>query len=153
MPYSNTMNVRRAALPDLDSLLPLLQAYRVFYRQTPDAARERAFLRRHLESGSSVVFLAETDGVTVGFAQLFPAYSTVHLAPSWILEDLFVLPQYRKTGVATELLRVAVEHARDSGASSMFLETARDNETAQRVYERSGWTREARFFKYNAPIG
>jgi predicted GNAT family acetyltransferase len=34
----------------------------------------------------------------------------------------------------------------------MFLETAMDNVTAQRVYARAGWSREGRFYKYNAPL-
>jgi ribosomal protein S18 acetylase RimI-like enzyme len=85
--------------------------------------------------------------------QLFKTYSTVHLANAWILEDLFVAPQFRRRGIAEALLSAALKHARDDGASSMFLETAYDNETAHRVYERAGWTREERFYKYNAPLG
>lgn len=34
----------------------------------------------------------------------------------------------------------------------MFLETAENNAAAQRAYEQAGWTREARFRKYNAPL-
>jgi ribosomal protein S18 acetylase RimI-like enzyme len=77
----------------------------------------------------------------------------VHLCGSWILEDLFVDPAYRKSGVATALLERALQHVRDDGAGSMFLETANDNYAAQAVYEKAGWTREGRFLKYNAPLG
>jgi ribosomal protein S18 acetylase RimI-like enzyme len=49
-------------------------------------------------------------------------------------------------------LERAAAHAREIGATGMFLETAMDNQPAQRVYERAGWTREGRFFKYNAPL-
>jgi ribosomal protein S18 acetylase RimI-like enzyme len=54
--------------------------------------------------------------------------------------------------IAGALLAKAVEHARNDGASGMFLETAYENVTAQRVYEKAGWTREGRFYKYNAPL-
>lgn len=144
--------IRKAVLDDLDALLPLVQAYRVFYRREPETQRERAFIESHLRNGSSCIYIAEVDGEPAGFMQLFPAHSTVRLAPSWILEDLFVNPNFRKAGIASALLQRALEHAEETGACGMFLETANDNETAQRVYERAGWKREGRFLKYNAPL-
>lgn len=144
--------IRKAAPADLGALLPLVQAYRVFYRREPDAQRERAFIESHMRNGSSCIYIAEVDGEAAGFMQLFPTHSTVQLAPSWILEDLYVDPKHRKAGIASALLQRAIEHAKETGAGGMFLETANDNETAQRVYERAGWTREGRFLKYNAPL-
>jgi ribosomal protein S18 acetylase RimI-like enzyme len=140
-------------MADLESLLPLVQAYRVFYKQQADPYAERAFVEKHLRDATSTIYIAEADGEAAGFMQLFKTYSTVHLANAWILEDLFVSPKFRRRGIAQALLAAAVKHARDDGASGMFLETAYDNETAQRVYERAGWTREGRFYKYNAPLG
>lgn len=146
------MIVRRAVSGDIESLLPLVRAYRVFYEQQPDPQRERAYVHHHFESGSSVIYIAEEDEIAAGFAQLFRTYSTVHLAPAWILEDLFVEMAFRGRGIAAALLSSAVDHARAEGASGMFLETALDNFAAQRVYERAGWRRESRFLKYNAPL-
>ena len=144
--------IRIAQIKDLDALLPLVQAYRVFYKQKPDIERERPFVERHLQNGTSVIYLAEVGGTPAGFMQLIKTYSTVHLANAWILEDLFVAPEFRRRGVADALLAQAKQHALEDGASGMFLETAYDNEDAQRVYERAGWTREGRFYKYNAPM-
>ncbi|HEV3155693.1 MAG TPA: GNAT family N-acetyltransferase [Candidatus Baltobacteraceae bacterium] len=147
------VSIRRAGVSDLEALLPLLTAYRVFYKQQPDAPKEREYLDSHLRNDTSVIYLAEIAGMgVVGFTQLFKTFSTVHLADAWILEDLFVAPRYRGAGVAAALLQRAVEHAQETRACGMFLETAKDNATAQRVYERAGWAREARFFKYNAPL-
>jgi ribosomal protein S18 acetylase RimI-like enzyme len=145
--------IRRASLADLESLLPLVQGYRTFYKHPANAQAERRFIEKHLREGTSTIYIAEVQGHAAGFMQLFKTYSTVHLANAWILEDLFVAPQFRRRGIAEALLSAALKHARDDGASSMFLETAYDNETAQRVYERAGWTREERFYKYNAPLG
>ena len=144
--------IRRATLADLDALLPLVQAYRIFYKQHPDSTRERTFLSSHLRNGTSVVYIAEVDGLVVGFMQLFPAYSTVYMSSVWILEDLFVDSAHRGTGIAAALLERALVHAKEDSACGMFLETAYDNTPAQRVYERAGWTREGKFYKYNAPI-
>lgn len=147
------MEIRRATLGDLELLLPLVRGYREFYKQAHDASAEHAFIHDHLANGTSVIFLALDDArAPIGFAQLFQTFSTVHLSPAIVLEDLFVATDARRSGAASALLEAASCYARECGASQMFLETAIDNTTAQRVYERNGWTREARFYKYNAPL-
>lgn len=145
-------NIRRAQIDDLERVLPLVQAYRVFYKQQPDLERERAFVSARLREAAAAIYLAEIERTACGFVQLFKTHSTVHLANAWILEDLFVAPPHRGAGIASALLERAVRHAQDDGASGMFLETAHDNANAQRVYERAGWTRERHFYKYNAPL-
>jgi len=149
-----TPHVVRATIDDLDALLPLVTAYRVFYRQSPNEERERELIDRNLREGRSTVLLARhaESGEAIGFAQLFRTYSTVWLGPSLLLEDLFVTPGLRRSGVATALLEASVAYAREIGAVGMFLETAMDNEAAQAVYERAGWSREGRFYKYNAAL-
>ncbi len=146
------IEIQRATIEHLDALLPMVEAYRVFYKQIPDARRERDLIAGHLRDGRSTIFLARDErGVAVGFAQLFLTYSTVCLGPQLILEDLFVVPQARRLGVATKLLSRAMEYSREIGATGMYLETAIDNVAAQRAYARAGWSREAKFYKYNAP--
>ncbi len=145
------LTIERATAGDLEALLPLVTAYREFYEQRADAVRERALIARHLNTGTSTIFVARCDGDAVGFVQLFQTFSTVWLGPSLILEDLFVLPSARGAGIATKLLERALTYSHETSAVGMFLETAMDNRTAQRVYERAGWTREGRFYKYNAP--
>ncbi|HVA28743.1 MAG TPA: GNAT family N-acetyltransferase [Candidatus Baltobacteraceae bacterium] len=146
------IEIRLAGARDLEALLPLVRGYRQFYQQTHDASAERATMQGHLRDGSSSVYLAWRGERAVGFVQIFAYWSTVRLAPTLILEDLFVASDARGDGVATRLLERALEHARSLGAAGMFLETAADNEMAQRVYARCGWTREGHFLKYNAPL-
>jgi ribosomal protein S18 acetylase RimI-like enzyme len=142
-----------ATLADLNALLPMVASYRVFYGQEPDEERERALILEHLRNGTSTIYLARDEhGEALGFAQLFQTQSTVRLGPSLVLEDLFVVPHARRAGVATKLLDRAILHAREVGATGMFLETAMDNGVAQRLYERAGWARETQFYKYNAPL-
>jgi GNAT superfamily N-acetyltransferase len=148
-------DIVHAAPEHLDALLPLVAAYRAFYEQSPDEQRERRTIESHLRNGTSTIFLAvEREGArrAVGFMQLFQTFSTVWLGPALILEDLFVLPDVRRGGIATALLQRAVAFAREIGATGMFLETAMNNAPAQAVYERAGWIREGRFYKYNATL-
>lgn len=147
------VHVNRATPNDLDEILPLVTAYRVFYEQQPNVDRERELIEGHLREGRSTMFVARDERRrTIGFAQIFQTWSTVWLGPSLIFEDLYVVPDARGSGVATKLLERAIQHAKEIEAVGMFLETAMDNVTAQRVYERAGWTREGRFYKYNAAL-
>jgi GNAT superfamily N-acetyltransferase len=103
----------------------------------------RAFLAERLEKRESVVYLAadaETHG-PLGFVQLYPLFSSVSVQRLWIVNDLFVLPAARKRGVAAALLERCRTLARDTGAKGLQLETGTDNLTAQRLYERTGFTR------------
>jgi hypothetical protein len=95
------VDVRRATLDDVDVLAPLFDGYRQFYRQAPDLERARQFLRERLLKHESTLFLARGAGaVPLGFTQLFPSFSSVSMARSFVLNDLFVAPEARRMGVA-----------------------------------------------------
>jgi GNAT superfamily N-acetyltransferase len=49
------------------------------------------------------VILAELENATVGFALFFENFSTFLAKPGLYLEDLFVLPEYRRRGVGRAL--------------------------------------------------
>ncbi len=131
--------VRQAGLDDVDELVPLFDAYRQFYDQPSDLNRARNWLRARIGANESVVLLAERDGQPVGFAQLYPMYSSVQTARIWVLNDLYIPPEERRLGVATALLKSAIEYARNDGASRLQLETGRRNEAARALYRAAGW--------------
>jgi ribosomal protein S18 acetylase RimI-like enzyme len=134
-----TTTTRRAGPHDLDQLAVLFDAYRSFYGQPSDVARARDWLRTRMRLGESVVLVAERDGVAAGFTQLYPMYSSVRTARTWILNDLFVADAARRSGVARALLDAAAQYARDDGAAGISLETTRDNAAARALYRAAGW--------------
>lgn len=146
------IRIQRAVMTDLEALLPLLQAYRVFYKQKPDPAGEHRFLHERLTNHDSAIFVARGKEKSVGFVQLYTVCSLVRLGPALLLEDLYVDPEARGRGVARALLDRAKAHAVQLKATGMFLETAHTNRAAQRVYERAGWQLESVFRKYNCPL-
>ena len=138
----------RAELDDLDALVPLFDAYRQFYAQPTDQAGARAFLADRIKRGESVIFLAVVDGTIVGFTQLYPLFSSVSLKRLWLLNDLFVAPDARKTGAGRALLERAERHAAETGAKGLTLTTQHTNVTAQRLYEACGWAKDEEFLHY-----
>jgi len=135
------ITTRKATVADLDSLVPLFDAYRQFYKQETDQEGARKFLTERLEGEESVVFLAFYGERPAGFTQLYPIFSSVGMRRSWLLNDLYVDVVARKKGVGERLLEEAKTWARATGASWMMLETAVDNHPAQALYEKNGWER------------
>jgi ribosomal protein S18 acetylase RimI-like enzyme len=56
------------------------------------------------------------------------------MAPIFILNDLFVVPGARRSGVARRLLEAAVRYGRGAGAIRLSLATALTNTAAQALY-------------------
>ena len=135
--------ISRAGPADLDALALLFDAYRQFYGQASDVLRARDWLRSRLRVGESVVLLARRDAAIVGFVQLYPMFSSVRTAKTWILNDLYVDPGARRGGVARCLLEAAAKFARDDGAAGISLETTRDNTVARALYRAAGWNEDA----------
>jgi ribosomal protein S18 acetylase RimI-like enzyme len=134
-----TTTIRRAGPQDLDTLAALFDAYRGFYGQPTDLARARDWLRTRMRVGESVVLVAERDDALIGFTQLYPMFSSVRTARTWILNDLFVADTARRSGVARALLDAAAQYARDDGAAGISLETTCDNTAARALYRAAGW--------------
>ena len=131
--------ISRAGPADLDALALLFDAYRRFYGQASDIAGARDWLRSRLRVGESVVLVAKRAGNAVGFVQLYPMFSSVRMARTWILNDLFVDAAARRGGVARALLDAAASFAREDGAAGLSLETGRGNAAARALYRAAGW--------------
>jgi ribosomal protein S18 acetylase RimI-like enzyme len=131
------------ATPDhLEQLVPLFDAYRVFYNQPSDPNAARDFLRQRLLLRETVVFLALEGNTALGFTQLFPSFTSVGMKRLWILNDLYVVPESRGLRVGERLIERALRHAKASGAKGVVLETAHSNLSGQKLYERMGFSRE-----------
>jgi ribosomal protein S18 acetylase RimI-like enzyme len=145
---------RPATLDDLDAVAALFNAYRQFYKQPPDLPRARSFIEERLRRQESVLIVAETaTEEIVGFCQLYPTFCSVRAACTYVLYDLFVSPEARRTGAGRALMLAAEAHAAQTGAARLELSTARNNTIAQALYESLGWQRDEAFFVYNKTVG
>ena len=136
------LQIRIATVDDVDEAARLFDAYRQFYGRPSDPAAARAFLAERLEHRQSMLLLACRDGQAVGFTQLYPMFSSVRMAPIWILNDLYVDADARRGGVARRLLDAAAVAAQAAGATRVVLETSRENLPARALYRDAGWDEE-----------
>jgi ribosomal protein S18 acetylase RimI-like enzyme len=140
------MSVRPATEADVEALMPLVRAYAEFYEaDPPDEGLRRMCLALISDPDEDGVLLAGCDegGDVVGFAAMGWKWSSLRGAKVGYLEDLYVHPAARGSGVADELIGACAERAREQGAPALLWLTAPDNHRAQAVYNRIGGRSEA----------
>ena len=142
-PFRGTIDVVSPA--DFHDLLPLVRGYCDFYDvQPPDAellALFEALTTDPAREGLQLLGRGQ-NSEPLGFATVYWTWSTLHASRIGVMNDLFVIPQARGTGLAEELIRSCCEQCRAHGAALLSWQTAPDNERAQKLYDRIGATRE-----------
>jgi GNAT superfamily N-acetyltransferase len=138
-------SVATVTAEDLEELLPLMRAYCDFYETAPsdegllDLARA---LPADAELEGVQLIARDERGAAVGFATVFWSWDTTEGARIGIMNDLFVAPQARGSGVADKLVEACVERCKRRGAARLEWQTGPDNARAQAVYDRLGGVRE-----------
>jgi GNAT superfamily N-acetyltransferase len=137
------VTIERVTETDLGELLPLMRAYCDFYEVTPtdDAllALSHALIRDPEREG---VQLLAREGGAVGFATVFWSWATTSAERIGVMNDLFVAPEARGTGVAEALIEACRTECAAHGAGKLTWQTALNNAAAMKVYDRVGATRE-----------
>lgn len=145
------MKIRVAKNTDLEQLVVLFDGYRVFYRKETDVQAAKAFLDARLTAKDSEIYVCEIEGVLTGFVQLYPLFSSTRMQKLWLLNDLFVNPDYRGKGISVALIERAKELVKDSGACGMFLETEKTNVVGNNLYPKTGFelNKGANYYEWN----
>jgi GNAT superfamily N-acetyltransferase len=140
------IEITRVGENDLADLLPLMRGYSDFYEVDPsdDAllALSRALIANPDYDGLQLIARDTDTGEALGFATLYWSWSTSRAARIGVMNDLFTARGARKRGVGEALIRASLAAVRERGAASLEWQTARDNHTAQALYDRVGGIRE-----------
>jgi ribosomal protein S18 acetylase RimI-like enzyme len=108
--------------------------------EPPHAAHEPDWLaevQASLASDDVRTFVAEADGRIVGTARVeFAERPYFRIAD---IRRVYVVPAWRRRGVASELMRVAEETAHQGGAKEVRLSVVAENAPALRLYEKLGY--------------
>jgi len=84
--------------------------------------------------------LAEIDEQVVGFALFFYNYSTFLTKPGMYLEDLFVLPEYRRQGIGKALISYLAKLAVEEDYGRLEWSVLEWNVSAIAFYKKIGAT-------------
>lgn len=133
--------IRKINKDDYEMVADMFNNYRIFYKQPSDIQLAKEYLKERLANNEAQVFVAY-DSITselLGFTLLYARFSSVSAIKNWHIGDLYVEPSQRKRGIGQKLLQTAVDFAIEQKAKFVSLNTAKDNFTAQKVYEKFGF--------------
>jgi ribosomal protein S18 acetylase RimI-like enzyme len=134
--------VGTALAAELSQLVELLQ---ILFKQeaelSPDPEKQRRALEIILADPSRArIYVARDAGKVIAMAALHFTTSTAEGGKAAWLEDCIVRPDYRRQGIGKSLLEYVVAQARAEGALRVMLLTDADNERAQALYRKTGFT-------------
>ncbi|MGX6444843.1 N-acetyltransferase family protein [Neobacillus sp. K501] len=146
---NHTVKIRQATIVDVPNLVPIFDEYREYFKQQKNPAEVERFLFEKFEHLESVIFLAEIDSEVIGFAQVYPIFSSLTLKRVWLLNDFFIFEAYRNRGVGSELFRKVKEFSILTKAKGIELSVEHVNEKAWQFWERLGFKIDDEFRYYS----
>ena len=142
------LEIRAATEDDVPLLLSLIKELADYERLSHEVAATEETLRHSLfgEQRVAEALLGYLGGDPAGFALFFHNVSTFLGKPGIYLEDLYVRPEFRGSGVGRALLVQIAGLARERGCGRLEWSVLDWNEPAIGFYKRigaspvSGWT-------------
>lgn len=147
---SQDIEIRQASAEDAGVFLALVDAladYEKLGRPSPEA-RERLLRDGFGPRPRFRAYLASLDGRIVGYAITFHTYSSFLALPTFYLEDLFVLPEARGSGVGRALFGFLAAQAVRDGCGRMEWVVLDWNRLAIDFYDNLGAQRLAEWYPY-----
>ena len=150
------LSIRPVQSGDYDQWLPLWDGYNAFYGRSGATALAHEITRttwaRFFDADEPVhALVAARGGELLGLAHYLFHRSTISIAPTCYLQDLFTKESTRGKGVGRKLINAVYEQAKLAGSSRVYWLTHESNITAMKLYdqvaERSG------FVVYRKAIG
>ncbi|MEL6939690.1 MAG: GNAT family N-acetyltransferase [Cyanobacteria bacterium J06598_1] len=135
-----TITIRPATPDDVAAIFSFSKLLSEYEKLAHEMVGTQADLHKAMfgERPYAEAFVAELDGVVVGSATYFYNFSTFLMKPGIYLEDLFVLPEHRRKGIATALLKHLANYAVAQGCGRFEWSVLNWNVDAIAVYKKLG---------------
>ncbi|MBE9055568.1 GNAT family N-acetyltransferase [Sphaerospermopsis sp. LEGE 08334] len=140
MTFDSDLIIRFAEPGDSAVLFELIQGLAEYEKLSAAVTGNAQTLQEHLFGERKYIeaILAEVTGKAVGFALFFHNYSTFLTKPGIYLEDIFVLPEYRRQGIGKALLTKLAKIAVDRNCGRLEWSVLDWNISAQEFYRSMG---------------
>ena len=136
----HNFRIEPATERDVPTILRLIEGLADYENLSGDVIVTPEKLRATLfgSGRAAEVLLARAGSEAIGFAVFFRSYSTFLGQPGIYLEDLFVLPEWRKRGCGRQLLARVARTAVERGCGRLEWSVLDWNEPAIRFYKSLG---------------
>ena len=137
---AGALAVREVARADYGAWLPLWDGYNAFYGRSGPTALDPAITAvtwdRFFDPAEPVhALVAERDGQLIGLVHYLFHRTTIMIAPTCYLNDLFTSVEGRGAGVGKALIEAVYARAKTAGSTRVYWSTHESNQTAQRLYD------------------
>jgi GNAT superfamily N-acetyltransferase len=130
------MIIREAIPGDEAAIMSLIHELAAYEKAPEQVVNTPLALRKHLfEEKICSALIVEQESEVVGFALYFTNYSTWK-GKCLYLEDFYILPEYRRSGIGSVLFDRVVEIAKKSGVKRMDWQVLEWNEPALSFYKK-----------------
>ncbi|PZU82221.1 MAG: GNAT family N-acetyltransferase [Shinella sp.] len=145
-----TFAIRDAGPDDAGTILRFITELAVFENAGHEVEATEESLRTSLFGPESVtgVAIIEADGQPIGSAIWFFNYSTWQARNGLYLEDLYITPDYRRSGAGRMLLRHLAKIAVEKGCGRFEWSVLDWNEPAIRAYDSIGAEPQTEWIRY-----
>ncbi|MFS4582838.1 GNAT family N-acetyltransferase [Phaeobacter sp. C3_T13_0] len=123
---------------DLDRVLDLVAAFHAEMEIKSDDALRRAAIEPLLEGlPYGAVYLIGPTRAPVGYIVVTFSWSVEFGGMDGFVDELFIRPPVRGRGIASEVLLQLPKTLGEAGIKALHLEVDREDEHAQRIYQRA----------------
>lgn len=132
--------VRESKVEDCDLIVKLIKTHGEYEKAdakqlpvTAELIKTNIFQKKY-----GKIFIAEINYIPVGFCCFFLTFSTLIGKPGIWLEDLFVLPEYRKKGIGFKLIQRIANVCLENNYDRMDWTLMNWNHLAMEFYKKIG---------------
>ena len=130
----------------LEQVLALVAAFHEEEGITQDDATRHAALAPLLEgSPYGAVYIIGPTRAPIGYVIVTFGWSVEFGGMDGFVDEIYIRPRVRGRGIASEVLLELPKALADAGMKALHLEVDRDNDTAQRLYGRTGFKPRERY--------
>ncbi|MEO8025193.1 MAG: GNAT family N-acetyltransferase [Bryobacteraceae bacterium] len=143
--------IRAATSADVPLLLALIREMAAYERMPDKVLVKEDSIREHLFSPAPLasVFFAEEDGEPVGYAIVYPVYSSYAGVADLFLEDLFLRQPVRGKGYGKRFMAFLARHVKANGYRRLCWCVLTWNTPSIEFYERLGAIRDTDRYNYD----
>jgi GNAT superfamily N-acetyltransferase len=136
----SNFTLRSATKEDVPNLFSLIQALAAYEKLSHAVTGNAELLETHLfgDKPCAEAILAECEGKAVGLALFFQNFSTFLTKPGIYLEDIFVLPEYRRLGIGKAMLIHLAKIAKERDYGRLEWSVLDWNQPAIAFYQKLG---------------
>ena len=142
--------IRKALKSDLETVLEIYTELEISNSPSLDLHGAERIFERMKRYPNYAIYVAELEGKVIGAFALLIMDNLAHLgAPSGVVEDVVVHPEWRGRGIGKAMMQFAMEQCAKAGCYKLTLSSNLKRESAHKFYKSLDFERHGYSFLVN----